>query len=397
MEIIILDKEMKDLKTLFVQWYFNEFMDIDPLHVEMSNFSEDSPWHRERTIAVHTNMVVGEFLTRAGSKNAENEWSTNDLYGAFACAFHDVGKPAARTEVYKPERGTYYRYGGHELISARLWEDWAVRNWKFLEEEFDMTPHGIYSVGWLIENHLPWDVKKPEKRHQLALGAKHTVHDPERFINVVKADTWGRISDDATEKRGKVNAWCDEFLRFFKEVKEEYKTRYVNPDAPIMYMPIAASGSGKSTLLNSESMDCVLDRNNIDGELLHFSLDKLRHDWYDPDDYRNAFALACEDKEFKNKANKVFADMVKTGQSIYLDNINISKKRRAEYIRQGHKYGYVVYAILLPVELQTVLDRQDTRSDKFVPLDAVKQHYMSLSLPSLGEVDRIIIYSGNLP
>lgn len=390
-------RKMRDLRTLFIRWYFNEFADIDPLHVKMSKFSEDSPWHRERTIAVHTNMVVGEYLSRVRAKFGENEWSDADLYGAFACAFHDVGKPAARTEAYKPERGTYYRYGGHELISARLWEDWAVRNWKFLEEEFGLTSHGIYATGWLIENHLPWDVKKPEKRRQLALGVKHAVRDPERFINVVQADTWGRISDDATEKRQKTEDWCNGFRHLFKEVKEEYKTRYVNPDAPIMYMPIAASGSGKSTLLNSESMDCVLDCDNVEGELLHFSLDKLRHDWYDADDYRNAFALACDDSDFKNKANKVFADMVKTGNSIYLDNINISKKRRANYIRQAHKYGYMVYAILLPVELQTVLDRQDTRGDKMVPLDVVKNHYMGLSLPSLGEVDRIIVYSGNLP
>ena len=388
---------MKDLRTLFVRWYFNEFVDIDPLHIKMSEFSEDSPWHRERTIAVHTNMVVGEFLTRAGSKNDENTWSKHDLYGAFACAFHDVGKPAARTEAYKPERGTYYRYGGHELISARLWEDWAVRNWKLLENDFDFSPFGLYSVGWLIENHLPWDVKKPEKRRQLALGVKATVGNPASFINVVKADTWGRLSDDATEKRGKVDAWCGEFVHLFKEVKEEYKTRYVNPDAPIMYIPIAASGSGKSTLLNSESMDCVLDVDEVSGEIQHFSLDKLRLEWYDADDYRNAFAMACDDKEFKNKANKVFVEMVKTGAAIYLDNINISKKRRAEYIRQARKYGYFIVAILLPVELQSVLDRQTTRGDKMVPHESVKQHYMGLSLPSLGEVDRIIVYSGNLP
>jgi len=124
-------------------------------------------------------------------------------------------------------------------------------------------------------------------------------------------------------------------------------------------------------------------------------LDALRHEWYDLDDYRNAFTLSCEDKEFKNKANKVFADMVKTCKSVYVDNINVSKKNRANYIREARKYGYNVQAILVPVDLQTVIDRQSTRLDKWVPPEAVERQYMCLSLPSLGEVDQIITYSGN--
>jgi gluconate kinase len=89
--------------------------------------------------------------------------------------------------------------------------------------------------------------------------------------------------------------------------------------------------------------------------------------------------------------------MAKTGKPIYVDNTNLSKKGRANYIREARKYGYIVQAILVPVDLQTILDRQDTRQDKFVPLDAVEQQYMRLNLPSLGEVDRIITYAGNLP
>jgi len=385
---------MKDLRTLFIRWYFNEFADLDPLHIEMAKICEDSPWHRERNVAVHTNMVVAEYLTVQLEEFAENQWSDADLYGGFACAFHDVGKPAARKEAFKPERGTYYRYGGHELISARLWEDWAVRNWSFLEKEFYMLPEAIYKIGWLIENHLPWSIKKDDKRRNLALGVLDTVGFPEYFINVLKADTWGRISDDATEKKQTVNGWCDTFTQLFTDTAVDHIKRYVNEDAPVMYIPVAASGSGKSTFLNSKGMERY---HNGDDELLHFSLDNLRHEWYDGEDYRNAFALACEDKEFMNKANKVFSEMVKTGKSVYLDNVNGSKKRRAQYIRIARQYGYNIVAILFPVEKQTVLDRQETRGDKTVPLEAVTQQYMSISLPSLGEVDQVIVIPSNLP
>ncbi len=388
---------MKDLRTLFIRWYFNQFADLDPLHIEMAKVCEDSPWHRERNVAVHTNMVVAEYCSRIAVENGEKPWRVNDLYGALACAFHDVGKPAARTEAYKPERGTYYRYGGHELISARLWENWAVRNWKFLVDEFGVTEQAIHRIGWLIENHLPWALKKAEKRRQLAIGVHHTAHDIEVFFNIIKADTWGRISDDATEKKQTVDAWCEEFAHLSALTLDEYKNRYIDLDSPIMYMPIGVSGSGKSTLFNSETMQCVFDTDGVDGEILHFSMDKFRHEWYDVDDYRKAYAAACEDPDFKNRVNAEFAKMVKTGKTIFADNINVSKKRRAQYIQLARKYGYRVKAILLHVDLQTVIDRQESRLDKSVPADAVKQQYMCLSLPSIGEVDNIIVYSGNLP
>jgi len=380
----------KDLKSLFIRWYFNEFAELDPLHLEMGKIFENSPYHRERNVAVHTNMVVADYLSRTASKNDEKAWVYGDLYGAFACAFHDVGKPAARTEAYKPERGTYYRFGGHELISARLWEDWAVRNWLFLQEEFGLSADAIYRIGWLIENHLPWAVKKDEKLRTMALGAFNIIGTVDTFINVLKADSWGRISDDAEQKKANVNAWCESFINLYNIVVNEYSHSYKNEDAPVLYLPIGASGTGKTTRFNE------LHKDNSD-EILHFSLDTLRHELYDPNDYRNAFALSCEDSQFNNKANKVFINMVKTGKSVYVDNINVSKKRRAYYIREARRYGYNVEAILAPVDLQTVINRQSTRQDKWVPAEAVERQYMSLTLPSLGEVDNVVTYDNNLP
>jgi len=365
----------------------------------MSNVFEDSPWHREATVAVHTNMVVSEYLATLTKKS----WSEGDLLGAFVCAFHDVGKPAARTEAYKPERGTYYRYVGHELISARIWEDWAVNNWKFLESEFGMVASSIYRVSWMIENHLPWSVKKEAKRRALAVTAMYCGSgNIQPFINVLKADTWGRISDDATEKRAKVNAWCDEFIDYAESVHEEVKAErsvLSDDDSPIIYIPIGVSGSGKSTLFDSESMDCILKKDGIDVDrIVNYSLDALRMAWYDHGgDYQKAWTLACDDKTFNSKARTAFNVAVQEGCDIYLDNMNLSRKSRAGYIQTARQHGYRIHAILLPVALQTVLDRQSTRTDKTLPKDAVRDMYMRLSIPSKTEVDRIITYSGNLP
>ena len=68
----------------------------------MASMSEgNSPWHRENTIGIHTDMVVSHYLA-----NSPNEWDKQEVLGAFACAFHDVGKPRA-SEIngikFKPE------------------------------------------------------------------------------------------------------------------------------------------------------------------------------------------------------------------------------------------------------------------------------------------------------
>jgi len=374
---------MNDLKTEFITWFHNEFADT-VLFTDMDNVCEDSPWHRESTVAVHTRMVVAQYLTLALGGNT---WDNIDLCGAFAAAFHDVGKPEARTEAFKPERGVYYRYGGHELISARLWETWAVENWIMLERRFDFKPLDIYRTGWMIENHLPWDIKKTEKRRMLALTANQILAGNDAFVALIKADTWGRISDDATEKRAKVNAWCEEFDTLCDEVDDVDEP--IEADGydvkPKLFMLIGASGSGKSSFYNL-----------VGGEMEHFSLDRFRLEWYAPDDYKEAFAQACADKGFMNKANAEYATMLKSGNDVVVDNTNTSKKRRAHYIRQARQAGYYTIGVVFPISLQEVINRQHTREDKNVPEEAVRRQYNTTSLPSCGEFDDIYVVDSNL-
>jgi predicted kinase len=340
---------------------------------------ENSPWHREPNVGVHTNMVVDQYLTRI-----TDDWNANHLLGAFACAFHDVGKPYSMEAAFSEERGNYYRFRGHELSSARFWEDWAVTNWNMLSNKFMLQAADIYRISWIIENHLPWGIKKPAKREMIVRGAEGVVGDPTHYINVLKADTWGRISDDQEEKRAKVDAWCEEFLDLYRNIND-FGVSALRDDLPTVFVMIGASGTGKSTFFT-----------NLSGDYEHFSLDVLRHDWYDPDDYRVAFEKACKDKKFNSKANKVYTEMLATGNNVVIDNVNGSKKRRAHYLNMAKTKGYKTVAVLLPVALNTILARQHSREDKFVPDDAVTRQYMTLSMPSYGEFDDIYVVDSNL-
>lgn len=376
--------EPTNLKQRFITWYFNEFCD-DPLFQNMQQTTENSPWHREQNVAIHTNMVVGQYLTMSPDR-----WRYPTLCGALACVFHDVGKPSAMEKRFKPERGDYFAFPGHELISARLWEDWAINNIEQLQTAFgsDFGKYEIYRTSWLIEHHLPWDTKDNKKLDQLALTANAIGTDirwDTTFINVLKSDSFGRISDDAKSKNKKVNEWCDQMsLRQLAVTTNEPPS-----SAPKLYMLIGCSGSGKSTFVRLGATEWL--EPNQSKTIEHYSWDRLRHDWYDKDDYARAFELSTQDKQFNSKAQKHFIELVKQKNHIVVDNINASRKRRRFFIETARQHGYYIIGVTFPIALQTVLDRQSTRDDKSVPENAVRQQYMSLQQPQYGEFDTIFV------
>jgi predicted kinase len=149
-----------------------------------------------------------------------------------------------------------------------------------------------------------------------------------------------------------------------------------------VYVLIGCSGSGKSTFVKN---------NNVNNGVV-YSWDDLRHRWYDRTNYANAYKMSTEDKDFVGKAQREYVQLLKTGiNTIYVDNTNLTKKRRRFFIDEGRRHGYYVVAVLFITDRQTVINRQKTRGDKCVPEDAVIRQYNSLQLPSFGEFDDIIV------
>jgi predicted kinase/CRISPR/Cas system-associated endonuclease Cas3-HD len=360
------------LRGKFIAWYNNEFK-TDDLYKTMEKTVEGSPWHREKSVGTHTDMVVSEYISWA-----DKEWTTETLIGAVACAFHDTGKPAARVEKYKPERGTYNSFGGHEVISARLWEDYALRNIERMWELFEQREINIiFQVGFVIEHHMPYEVPT-DKIQNIATTAAMYFSSPV-FQNHLTADTHGRVADDHKNKIAKVDEWIVEFekkmhvpVHLDGEIRKE-KT---------LILAIGPSGCGKSTLLKK-----LLKEH----ELHHYSWDLLRLEWYDSN-YEKAYQMSVDDPSFNAKYMKEFKTHVLTGKNIYIDNTNLSRKRRRPFIDDARKHGYNVIGYVFPIALETLFKRQKARGaqgEKDVPKDAVRQHYTALQGPLLGEFDRI--------
>ena len=148
-----------------------------------------------------------------------------------------------------------------------------------------------------------------------------------------------------------------------------------------LIVPIGPSGAGKSTLFKS-----IQDKYP---NLKSFSWDTLRMEWYDPKDYTRAWQLASKDKTFYDRALNQFRQMIRNGDNIYVDNINISPKSRRQFVEAAKDAGYRTVAYVLNVDMDTLLQRQASRPDKFVPVDAVQKQAASMIPPVAGEFDEV--------
>jgi predicted kinase len=358
-----------------------------PVFTRMNSVTENSPWHRESSVGVHTQMVVDQYVKMTDDQWGDffatvRIWTRADYLAGMAAIFHDTGKPQSEIKKWSETRGDYRAYHGHELLSARLFETYAAERYPMF------TADEIATISFIIEHHMPWSVEDKEKRHNLALTANH-YGGAELFCRHLLADQYGRFSDDQDAKVKRADEWVKSFLELAMEVQKPRWNEVVLPDdAPVMYIPVAPSGAGKSTYL-AKLRETIPDINV-------FSLDALRHEWYDADDYAKAYEGSVNDKSFEAKANARFHAQAKERRSMYIDNTNLSARRRKMYLEGARKNGYKTVAVLMPISLDVLLARRTQRGDKTVPEAAVRQHYNALQAPLLGEFHEIVVSNHNL-
>lgn len=364
---------MVDMRTKFIHWYFNEFH-LDPLYAAMADTVEDSPWHRERHVGIHTDMVVTQYLARN---------DVFDVRGAIGCAFHDVGKPSCEIQKFREDRGNYRAYHGHELVSARLWEDWAVKNWTFLFNTFGLKPFDIYTIGWMIEHHVPWATKKDAKLNLFANTALETLGDSFAWVDMLMADQTGRMSDDSHKRVEECDAWIEDHFDRCRKAEHRW-TQYGDKK---VYMLIGAPGCGKSTyrrkLLNEHPDAAVV------------SMDDLRLSWYGSS-YDEAYIASTKDKKFRAKIDKVYIETLRENDVVILDNTHTAAKARRGWLAPARARDFRVTAVLFPADLVTIVNRQKTREDKVVPKHVVDNMYGRMSLPMIGDFDDVIVVDSNL-
>lgn len=364
---------------------FKSFMDFfksTTLWQAMASTKENSPFHREDSVAIHTEMTINHYLDNFYAFRSDKE----RLLTLLSLAFHDTGKPGAKEEKFSEARGNYNSFAGHEKVSARIAEDFIVTNWKTIQGYFpDFTEFDFYRVIWMIENHKPWDIKDKEKLQDL----RNTIHAifgdmSNSFYDHLASDAGGRISDSQDQTYRGLE-WAKSLDAIAPNLMDPSGTAQV-------VLLVGASGSGKSTY-----------RAKLENFKAH-SLDDLRIQLFASKSgksdfsYDEAWGYANEhNQDFNSLVNKDYMALLKSGDNIVVDNTNLSRKARRFYATEAKRKGYKVTAVWTPVSRATVKARQQTRADKTVADTIVETQYNALSIPSLGsEVHELVINTSNL-
>lgn len=361
-----------------------------PVGHAMKRTVENSPYHREESTWIHTEMVLEAYKTHFMPHRSASQ----NKIALIALAFHDVGKPSAEEVLEKKDgTGTYRRYAGHEQDSAvafteRWLEDPVLREFVSVDE--------ARKIRFIIENHLPYGYRDSKKRSDLMTAIKHTLREDEQtFYDCLRSDCWGRISDDHVTKKQDVEEWIDSFRKVPLTINR------TNVQMGKCYLMIGPSGSGKSTWTGARIRAC--DK-VVSMDTTRAVFWKSRQRGQGPEDakefYREIFQFAMDnERDFARFLDEEIRATMQTLRitkgDLYVDNVNGSKKARARYVQEARAAGMKVVAVEFWNTFQTIAARQKTRPDKEVPVSSLKQQYYAQTCAWLGsEVDEVIVVPG---
>ncbi len=353
------------------------------------NTVEASPWHREANVAVHTEMVLNQYVTRFAPIRTDDQ----NRVALLALAFHDFGKPSAEEELEKKDGSgeKYRRYAGHEQDSAVAFTEQWLKDDHLARL---VTKEEARVIRWIIEHHLPYGFKDTTKVSQLRAATAELGHYEQTFYDCLRSDAAGRISDDHETKLQNVENWIADF-----QAIAPLRTRQTS-EKQKCFILIGPSGSGKSTFIAGNARVC--DR--------VISLDIVRRQYWEKNCEHDISALSEKDayaaawkfcteqdsegfsKEYQRvvKANFDHAAIAKC--DIFVDNTNSSRKARAQIVQFARQHGMKIVAVEFWNRFDTLVGRQTTRPDKQVPVSSVKAQVFAQTCAWLGgEVDQVVL------
>lgn len=357
-------------RNYFENW-FKKFQETD-IFKTMEATVENSPYHREDNVGVHTKMVVDFFM----EMNNDHPWGKNDFLGALTCAFHDVGKPASEETHEREDGSTYRSYKSHEQISGSMFMDYVLTD-KGSELAEHLTHVDMYNVWVMVVHHQPYKYNMERlrmlKNHMEYFGLVDT------FLSVCRSDGCGRIVDNSENLIKNLDDFDERFhkAQFIRKPSNDSKT---------VCILVGAQGVGKSTIVNQIKTENEMDGLTVD---VH-SMDTLRKELYS-EDHVKAFFMSNEDKDFGNKVTADFNEKLKNSDYLIIDNTNISFKRRVRYrsVKNAKIVSYVLWR-----GFDETLERNFNRKES-VKEDAVSRVYYSAYPVLYGEVDEIVsVFNG---
>jgi len=353
---------------------FNYFQNKYPNIVKLYSFTkQDKEWHAEGNVAIHTEMVLKELLSNPYYETISED---SKKIVAYACFFHDLGKPYTTKE----ENGRIVS-PNHSKVGEK----------EFRKLFFDIDFEFRESVAMLIRYHGYPIHYYDKKEHDIVRLAE--IVNLKLLYLLAMSDMKGRISDPEEQEQHiySVDYFkdCSRYYGCYSSPKEfetpEHKLRYIRTGeeyAPFVekrsnvYLMVGIPGSGKDYYVN----------NNL-SDIESISYDKFRHD----------LGIKHGDKKGTGQiiqASKKRAKELMAKDTDFVWNAtNLMKDRRGELIDLFMSYGATVHIVYVERPLKTILVQNKDR-EYSLPSDKILDYLAKVDIPTNEEAHTLTLVIG---
>jgi putative nucleotidyltransferase with HDIG domain len=351
-------------------WIINQDINWDFLQQydwlqEMQRCEQDSIWHAEGNVLIHTKMVVGEIIQLSEYQSLENKEKETLLLAAL---LHDVAKP--QTTLIENGRIVSPKHAkiGEKVARDLLW---------------DMDFEQREQVCALVRLHgLPiWSLEKTNPNQTIIASSLRVKN--EYIYLLAKADVLGRICNDQSQLLERLEYFKELCIEneCFTQVKQFHNTHsrfkfFQNDDAFLqtifddtkfqVIMMSGIAGSGKDTYAAKIDLPIV-------------SLDNIRQQ----------LKIKPDDKDGQGKViqeayaqAKIFAAKK---QSFVWNSTNLTQELRSKLINLLLPYNPFFKIIYVETSRQNVVKNRS----EAIPKSVMEKMYRNLDMPLRTEAHEV--------
>lgn len=372
--------DIYDVDSNIINW---EVLDTFDWIQEMKTTPQDSEWHAEGNVYIHTQMVCNELINLPEFKQCS---VSEKICLVMAALFHDVEKRSTTSEEVIE--------GVKRIISPRHAKKGEYTSRKLIYINFPKTPYiAREEVCKLVRHHeLPlWAISKEDPNKEV-ITSSLVVSNRLLYI-LAKANILGRICNDKDSvllnlelfKGLCLDNQCYESSKRFPFLRTRYM--YLNEGKPIDYVPYQKTskkfevimmsgipGSGKDTYIKNNLKDYP-----------SISLDSIRRS-------RN---IKPTDKKGNGQviqaAQEACKGLLRSKTSFVFNATNITSDMRSKWIKLFKDYKAYVKIVYIEVSFKDLIRQNALRKHK-VPENVILKLINKLEIPHPKECDEIIKY-----
>lgn len=291
------------------------------------NFNQNNKYH-DLNLFAHINTAIN---------NVNNQPELK-----LAMLFHDLGK--IYTSVPNKQNPNQTSFYGHELKSAEIAEQWLI--------EYEAPKEIRQKVKDIILLHMSKNIGLEKLKNKVGLEVGKLV------LLAHVADLKARLNINQLEIDKATQRYLD-FSLLTEEVIE------YNPNKPEMIILIGLPRSGKSSFRKKYYINyaCI-------------SRDNIREAEF-------GFKGNMENEGLVTRLfNKQLTDALNKKQNIIIDNTNMQRKYRRQFIQQAQAHGYNIKAIVIDTEYEQVII--NAKKEDF-PIEVIESMKNRFAIPTMDE------------